>query len=59
MTTNEREDLGRDVEAHDGIAVLRGGGAARGWNGIRYKTGRSSSSPACRTKCSTSARPIR
>ncbi len=28
-----------DIEAHDGIAVLRGGGAARAWNGIRYKTG--------------------
>ena len=27
------------VEGHDGIAVLRGGGAARSWNGIRYKTG--------------------
>lgn len=33
------EDLSRDVEMHDGIAVLRGGGAARGWNGIKYKTG--------------------
>ena len=27
------------IEAHDGIAVLRGGGDARGWNGIQYKTG--------------------
>ena len=27
------------VEARAGIAVLRGGGAPRGWNGIRYKTG--------------------
>ena len=28
-----------DVETHPGIAVLRGGGGARGWNGIQYKTG--------------------
>jgi len=28
-----------EVEAHAGISVLRGGGAARGWNGIEYKTG--------------------
>ena len=36
---DRHDDLRRDVEAHDGIAVLRGGGAARGWNGIKYKTG--------------------
>ena len=23
----------------DGIAVIRGGGAVRGWNGIRYRAG--------------------
>ena len=35
-----KEDLARHVEAHDGIAVLRGGGSAeRAWNGIRYQTG--------------------
>jgi uncharacterized RmlC-like cupin family protein len=28
-----------DVERLDGIAVLRGGGGPRAWNGIRYKTG--------------------
>ena len=39
MKSNDHTDLRRDIEAHDGIAVLRGGGAARGWNGIRYKTG--------------------
>ena len=34
------EDLSRQVEAHDGVAVLRGGGdASRAWNGIRYRTG--------------------
>ena len=39
MAQADGDALGRDVEAHDGIAVLRGGGAGRGWNGIRYKTG--------------------
>ena len=28
-----------DVEGHDGISVIRGGGSARGWNNIVYKTG--------------------
>ncbi len=27
------------VEGHDGIAVVRGSGMCRGWNGIMYKTG--------------------
>lgn len=27
------------VEGHDGIAVIRGGGNVRGWNGIQYKAG--------------------
>jgi uncharacterized RmlC-like cupin family protein len=27
------------VERHDGITVLRGGGDARGWNGIHYLQG--------------------
>jgi uncharacterized RmlC-like cupin family protein len=27
------------LESHDGIAVLRGGGDPRAWNGIHYKTG--------------------
>ena len=27
------------VEGGDGIAVLRGSGLTRSWNGIRYKTG--------------------
>jgi uncharacterized RmlC-like cupin family protein len=32
--------LSRNVEAHEGIAVLRAGsGSSRGWNGIRYQTG--------------------
>jgi uncharacterized RmlC-like cupin family protein len=29
------------VEDLDGITVVRGGGAARGWNGIQYKQGMS------------------
>lgn len=36
------EDLTRDVEGGDGIAVIRGSGDWRGWNGITYKTGMSS-----------------
>jgi uncharacterized RmlC-like cupin family protein len=31
-------DLGY-VEGNDGIAVIRGGGNVRGWNGIQYKAG--------------------
>ena len=34
------QDLARHVESHNGIAVLRGGGAGeRSWNGIRYQIG--------------------
>ncbi|MEO8504758.1 MAG: cupin domain-containing protein [Acidobacteriota bacterium] len=33
------EDLKLPVEGGDGIQVIRGGGAVRGWNNIRYKTG--------------------
>lgn len=33
----------QDVERLEGLAVLRGGGAARAWNGIQYKTGLSAS----------------
>ena len=39
MSSDLTSPLSRDVERHDGIAVLRGGGGARGWNGIQYKTG--------------------
>jgi len=39
---DQAQDLARHVESHAGLAVLRGGGDARGWNGIRYKTGLSS-----------------
>jgi uncharacterized RmlC-like cupin family protein len=37
-----QEDLKQNVEFHDGIATIRGGGNTRGWNGIHYKTGMSS-----------------
>jgi len=37
---------GTAVEGHNGIAVLRGSGLTRGWNGIRYKTGRSAKNTA-------------
>lgn len=33
------EQTGTAVENLGGIAVLRGSGLTRGWNGIRYKTG--------------------
>ena len=40
ITTTETElDLKQFVEGGDGIAVVRGGGAVRGWNGIRYRAG--------------------
>ena len=38
-TTDPAIDLSRFVERGDGISVVRGGGAVRGWNGIRYRTG--------------------
>ena len=39
-------DLRRQVEDHGGIAVLRGGGGERGWNGIRYRAGLSAKNVA-------------
>ena len=36
---SEQDDLKRPVEGGDGISVIRGGGGARAWNNIRYKTG--------------------
>src|ERR1700675_4364411 len=35
------EDLKQPVEGGDGIAVIRGGGNRRDWNGIHYKVGMS------------------
>jgi uncharacterized RmlC-like cupin family protein len=39
MSDPTDDDLSAGVEGHDGIFVLRGGEAWRGWNGIRYRTG--------------------
>ena len=36
------------VESHDGIAAVRGGGGARSWNGIQYKTGLSANNVGAR-----------
>ncbi len=37
--TTEEQELQQFVEDLGGIAVLRGGGAQRSWNNIRYKAG--------------------
>jgi uncharacterized RmlC-like cupin family protein len=34
-----QDDLTQNVEADGGLAVIRGGGFKRGWNGIHYKQG--------------------
>ncbi len=39
---------GLRVEAHDGIAVIRGGGNTRQWNGIHYKQGMSAKNVGAR-----------
>jgi uncharacterized RmlC-like cupin family protein len=39
--TDQTQDLTLNVEKHEGITVIRGGGFQRGWNGIRYKQGMS------------------
>jgi len=41
VRTGEDIDLTQFVEGGDGISVVRGGGALRGWNGIRYRAGMS------------------
>ena len=38
---SDYEELRRPVEGVDGIAVIRGGGNVRDWNGIHYKVGMS------------------
>ena len=40
--------MSHSIESHEGIAVLRGGGAARAWNGISYKTGLSAANVGAR-----------
>ena len=39
MATDTDIDLKQFVEGGEGISVIRGGGALRGWNGIRYRAG--------------------
>jgi uncharacterized RmlC-like cupin family protein len=41
-------DLERAVERGDGIAVIRGSGTCRDWNGIRYKVGMSAKNVGAR-----------
>jgi uncharacterized RmlC-like cupin family protein len=48
MVRDESEDLRAPVEGSDGILVLRGSGATRAWNGIRYKTGLSGKNTAAK-----------
>lgn len=38
---DSHEDLRQQVEALNGITVIRGGGGQRHWNGIQYKLGMS------------------
>ena len=46
---DEEMNLRAAVESRDGISVLRGGGdLARGWNGIRYRTGLSAKNTGAR-----------
>jgi uncharacterized RmlC-like cupin family protein len=46
--TDRDAGLTQQVEQHEGIAVLRGGGSSRGWNGIRYKAGLSAKNVGAR-----------
>lgn len=48
MRDSSVDPLARDVEAHEGIFVLRGGGGGRAWNGITYKTGLSAKNVGAR-----------
>lgn len=39
MADLQQVDLKENVEGHDGLWWVRGGGLDRGWNGIHYKQG--------------------
>lgn len=41
MKNKDDQILKSQVEDHDGILTIRGGGNKRGWNGIHYKQGMS------------------
>ena len=45
---SDYEELRRPVERGDGIAVIRGGGNVRDWNGIHYKVGMSAKNVGAR-----------
>ncbi len=48
MTSFETPGPEGPVEGHSGIFTIRGGGAARGWNGIRYRAGLSAKNVGAR-----------
>ena len=48
METPSSIDLASYVEAHDGISTVRGTGAVRDWNNIRYKVGLSAKNVAAK-----------
>ena len=47
-TTDPGIDLNQFVERGEGISVVRGGGAIRGWNGIKYRAGLSAKNVGAR-----------
>ena len=49
MARKSQVNQDQAIEAHDGIAVPRGGGGRRSWNGIQYKTGLSARNVAARS----------
>ncbi len=48
MATLDSSGTVSPAEGHDGILTIRGGGASRGWNGIRYKSGMSAKNVGAR-----------
>ncbi len=49
MATLDASGTVSPAEGHDGILTIRGGGAGRGWNGIRYKSGMSAKNVGARS----------
>jgi uncharacterized RmlC-like cupin family protein len=45
---SDRHNPALRVESHDGVAVIRGGGNTRQWNGIHYKQGLSAKNVGAR-----------
>ncbi|MHB8625125.1 MAG: cupin domain-containing protein [Aggregatilineales bacterium] len=48
MADIQQVDLKQNVDGHDGIWSVRGGGMERGWNGIHYKQGLSGKNVAAK-----------